>query len=67
VSDTSERAQRLRDLAREARLHALQARSAKDRISVLNLADEYDRMARESEAVEATKKIMQRAVAPGSG
>jgi hypothetical protein len=60
MSDKTELALRYRDLAFETRTIASSARSPKDRVSLVKLADEYERMARELEAVEATKEILRR-------
>jgi hypothetical protein len=60
MSDKTEIALRYRNLALETRSIASNARSSKDSVSLLKLADEYERMARELEAVEATKEILRR-------
>jgi hypothetical protein len=57
----NDKAGRYRTFAEEARLYAMSSRSPKDRDSLLKLAAEYERMAREVEAVEATKEILQQA------
>jgi hypothetical protein len=58
VSEKIEQAGRYRNLAREARDIAVSTRSPKDRGSLLNLANEYERMARELEDEEAAEKIL---------
>jgi hypothetical protein len=60
MTDKHASARRYRTFANEARLYALSARSPKDRDSLLNLAEEYERMAREAEALEATKEILEK-------
>jgi hypothetical protein len=60
MSEKSEIVLRYRNLALETRTIASSAQSPKDRASLVKLADEYERMARELEAVEATKEILRR-------
>jgi hypothetical protein len=52
----NEKARRYRVFAEEARIYALGTRSPKDRDSLLNLASEYERLAREVEDEDATAK-----------
>jgi hypothetical protein len=66
MSESLEQAVRYRIFAEEARVYAVGTRYPKDRDSLLKLAEEYERMARESEAVEATKEILRRVI-PDSG
>jgi hypothetical protein len=61
VSEKSEQARRYRTFAEEARTYAIGSRSLKDRASLWKLAEEYERLAREIEALEATKEILRRA------
>jgi len=58
VSEKIELAERYRNHAREVRAIASRTRNAKDQGSLLNLAHEYERMARELEDEEATEKIL---------
>src|SRR4051812_2800512 len=60
MTENLDLARRYRSHAREARAVASGTRSPKDRDSLLNLADEYERMARELEAEDATAKILNR-------
>ena len=58
MSEKLEVAKRYRHIARETRSVALATKSPKDRDSLLNLAYEYERMARELEAEHASAKIL---------
>ena len=62
ASEPIERAEEFRKHAREARLIALRTPRPKDRDSLLNLAEEYDRMARELDDEEATKELLRQTV-----
>jgi hypothetical protein len=59
MSEKSELVLRYRDLATESRAVASGTKSPKDRDSLLKLAEEYDRMARELEAEAETAKILE--------
>jgi hypothetical protein len=50
-----EKQERYLALAEEARTYARTARNSGDHASLLNLAEEYERLAREIDAVETTK------------
>lgn len=58
MSEKSEVAKRYRNLAVETRKVAFGAKSPKDRDSLMKLAEEYERMARELEAEAATEQIL---------
>jgi hypothetical protein len=61
MSEQSEQARRYRTFAEEARTYAIGAKP-KHQASLMKLAEEYERMAREVEAVEATKDIFDQVV-----
>ena len=58
MSEKSEVAQRYRNLAIETRKVSSGTKSPKDRDSLVKLAEEYERMARELEAEDATEQIL---------
>lgn len=60
MSEKSEVAKRYRDLAIENRKVASGTKSHKDRDSLVKLAEEYERMARELEAEDATEQILKK-------
>jgi hypothetical protein len=61
VSEKLKLATRYRIFAEEARTYVSGTQSPKDRDSLLNLASEYERMARELEAEDASEKVLLRA------
>ncbi len=55
-------AKQYRDEATQMRSSAAAVRNRKDRISLLKIADEFERKAREIEALEATKQILRKTI-----